>query len=71
MDGLKLCIFVILAATVAAGIKNVVQFEMDRLVEKEFSAETLWREQVFLHVPCANKVVQPTLINADTTLFRR
>ena len=55
MDGLKLCIFVILAATVAAGIRNVVQFEMDRLVQKEFSVETQWREQVFL--ACANKVV--------------
>ena len=47
MPSLKFCILTVLAATVAAGVRSVIQYEIDQVVEKEeVNVENWWREQV-------------------------
>ena len=49
MEGVKLCVVIALTATFVAGLRNVIQYEMEQQTgDEERLIQALWREEVSL-----------------------
>ena len=72
MEGLQLCVLVFLIATVTASPRNVVEYEMENVSERdEARADNRWLEKVNIYFINDSRFVKGTLANCadpDQTL---